>query len=593
MKIGKMKSGIQKKYLKYTIALLILALLMSSIGVWMFTYRRLSSAIVDKYTSLDEKMGIALDSLFQKSDEVLAECILNTDVQDSLRTGNLEEVEKTTISKYFAYIDMEHVSEYCYVDNKQNVYTRSYSKIDYEDFKKSKMSARLGDSYAKTKWFLAPDTLFGEGKQAVFIGRYVHSMEYAHEPGMLFLKMEEEFLDDILGSNPASISDAAVGIMDGNGQFWKMWHPDGYDLPDADQKIMKEIARTDGEGMIANGEKIHSGLLSAYRQKETGLIVYTIVPNSVISKDLGKILIILSGIYLLVIAVALNLSIYFSKRFTRPIQTISEAMTGFDGNDFSRKVELNTNTELDQIGQSYNQMLVNIENLLDEIKLQERELRTSEMNMLISQINPHFMYNTLDTIYMLARINGEETTMKMIQALSKYLRLSLSKGNDIVTVEDKLENVKSYMEIQQIRNENLFRYEIECQVDAKRTWILKLILQPLVENAIKYGFCEIYEGGFIRITVKEDAGQLSLEVYNSGKPIDGKMADKINALNGAPLKDLRECFPDKKHGYGVTNVITRLRLKYGEDVHFEYQAENDGTRCIIRIPDDGKENREL
>ena len=91
MKIGKMKSGIQKKYLKYTIALLILALLMSSIGVWMFTYRRLSSAIVDKYTSLDEKMGIALDSLFQKSDEVLAECILNTDVQDSLRTGNLEE----------------------------------------------------------------------------------------------------------------------------------------------------------------------------------------------------------------------------------------------------------------------------------------------------------------------------------------------------------------------------------------------------------------------------------------------------------------------------------------------------------------------
>ena len=124
MKIGKMKSGIQKKYLKYTIALLILALLMSSIGVWMFTYRRLSSAIVDKYTSLDEKMGIALDSLFQKSDEVLAECILNTDVQDSLRTGNLEEVEKTTISKYFAYIDMEHVSEYCYVDNKQNVYTR-------------------------------------------------------------------------------------------------------------------------------------------------------------------------------------------------------------------------------------------------------------------------------------------------------------------------------------------------------------------------------------------------------------------------------------------------------------------------------------
>ncbi len=93
---------------------------------------------------------------------------------------------------------------------------------------------------------------------------------------------------------------------------------------------------------------------------------------------------------------------------------------------------------------------------------------------------------------MLARINGEEKTMKMIQALSKYLRLSLSKGSDIVTVEDELENVKSYMEIQQIRNENLFRYEIECKVEELKTrWILKLILQPIVENAVKYGFCDI------------------------------------------------------------------------------------------------------
>lgn len=91
-------------------------------------------------------------------------------------------------------------------------------------------------------------------------------------------------------------------------------------------------------------------------------------------------------------------------------------------------------------------MLKNIENLLAEIKEQEGVLRRTELNMLLAQINPHFLYNTLDTIYMLARINGEETTMKMIQALSKYLRLSLSKGSDIVTVEDELENVKSYME---------------------------------------------------------------------------------------------------------------------------------------------------
>ena len=144
-------------------------------------------------------------------------------------------------------------------------------------------------------------------------------------------------------------------------------------------------------------------------------------------------------------------------------------------------------------------MLKNIEEFQNEVKNQQKELRISEMNTLISQINPHFLYNTLDTIYMLARINGEEKTMKMIQALSKYLRLSLSKGREIVTVEDELENVKSYMEIQQIRNENLFRYEIECAEELKTRWILKLILQPIVENAVKYGFCDIFEGGLIPV----------------------------------------------------------------------------------------------
>ena len=187
----------------------------------------------------------------------------------------------------------------------------------------------------------------------------------------------------------------------------------------------------------------------------------------------------------------------------------------------------------------------------------------------------------------------KETTMKMIQALSKYLRLSLSKGSDIVTVEDELENVKSYMEIQQIRNANLFRYEIECKVEEKSTWMLKLILQPLVENAIKHGFCEIYENGLIQIEIAREDSQLKIVVFNNGKPIDREMMEKINALNGHPILEAKKCFQDKEHGYGVVNVLTRLRLKYGEDVLFYYEAEENGTRCTIQIPDDGKEKRDL
>ena len=589
----KKSSGIQRKYLKYMISLLVLALFLSSIGVWFYMRKNLTSVIVDKYEFMNEKMGMAMNNLYRKSDEVTADCIVNDNVQKSLKTKGLEEVEKNALSKYFAYIDLDHVAEYCYVDNKGNVYTKSYSKISYEDFEKSGFADKLGEEYSRTKWFWAKDELFGDGEYALFIGRYVRSMDYAHDPGMLFLKMNDEFLSEVVTENDKLTDEVAVGIVDTDGRICMEWSPDGFEMEKTDKERIRELAGSDVSSVIVNGEHVKGGILSVYRQEKNGMLIYTLVPNKVLNQGMNQILMVLIGIYLLVMAAAFVISIYASRVFTRPIKKISDAMTEFDGQDFTRTVDIHTNTELDNIGESYNKMLENIEQLLLEIKSQEKELRTSELNMLISQINPHFLYNTLDTIYMLARINGEETTMKMIQALSKYLRLSLSKGRDIVTVEDELENVKSYMEIQQIRNENLFRYEIDCQVDAKNRWVLKLVLQPLVENAIKYGFCDIYEGGLIRIRVKEVDGKLILAVYNNGTPMEAETAEKINALGTLPVTEMKECFPDKQHGYGVVNIITRLRLKYGEDVGFAYEVQKEGTECVIQLPVDGTENDEL
>ena len=165
--------------------------------------------------------------------------------------------------------------------------------------------------------------------------------------------------------------------------------------------------------------------------------------------------------------------------------------------------------------------------------------------------------------------------------------LSLSKGSEIVTVEDELENVKSYMEIQQIRNQDLFSYKLDCRVDAADTYVLKLILQPLVENAVKYGFQDIFEGGRIEIAVWKKDGDLYLSVANNGTSIDPDMMKKINGMNDIPVGELKNCFPDKKHGYGVVNILTRLRLKYGDRAAFYCRAEKEGTTCTIKIPEGG------
>ena len=155
------KSGIQKRYLKYTAGLLILALCLSSLCVWVYMRDSVTKTLVDKYNFVDEKMGLALDNLYQKSDEVMAECIVYEDVQESLRKKPMEEVNRNSLSKYFAYIDLEGISEYCYVDNKQNVYSRFYSDITYSDFSNSGFEALLGGEYSSTKWIWTKDTLFG------------------------------------------------------------------------------------------------------------------------------------------------------------------------------------------------------------------------------------------------------------------------------------------------------------------------------------------------------------------------------------------------------------------------------------------------
>ena len=585
MRKGKI-SNIQKKYLIYTLLLLALTIILSSVGVWIFMRKNMTEVIVDNYVFMNEKMGMTLDYLYTRSDETTAECILDDAVQDSLKSRELEEMEKNALSKYFAYLELEDIEEYCYV------YTKSYSKISYEDFRESELEDALAGTYAETKWFLARDTLFGTGEEALFIGRYVRNMEYSHEPGMIFFKMNDQFLERVIETQSGTEEDVAIGIIDKNGNFFMENYPENFQLEERDKEKILSLTKREDSGVILTRYKGEGGILQAYRQQESGMVIFTLVPNKILDRGLNQIFLVLAGIYAIVTLIAVAVSLYFSRIFTKPIQMISREMTSFDGKDFSHTISLHTDTELDQIGESYNKMLGNIERLLTEIKKQEKELRVSEMNMLISQIKPHFLYNTLDTIYMLARINGEKTTMKMIQALSGYLRLSLSKGGDMVTVEDELDNVKNYLEIQKIRNEDLFSYEISCQPEVENRWTLKLILQPLAENAIKYGFCDIFEGGLIRIDVRELSGRLTFSVYNNGKPMDKEIAEKINDLGKVPVPEMKKAFPDKQKGYGVINIATRLRLKYGDQVEFGYEVLEEGTRCVIKLPVDGKENYE-
>ena len=579
MKKREKRSSIQIRYLKYTVCLLLSAMLLCGAGVSWVVQKNQETVMMDNYNTMCENLGAAMDLLFEKTDEATADCIVYDGVQKSLRKAAMSRTQRSALSRYFAFINLDDVAEYCYVDNKKNV----YSKLTYHKFSESDMERFLQGSYATTTWFWTKDTLFGTGKDALFIGRYIRNMNYEHEPGMLFLKMDPVFFQNITGDSDLSEEGILMQIMDADGEVC-------FQNNDSDEArkpliLAKErILATEGNGMIISRGKIGHGMLCAYRQKESGMTVSVYVPDHVLHAGMGRIMTVMLLIFLFTMVLALILSVYFSRILSLPIQKISKKMAGFHGNDYTRMEELHTKTELDQIGHSYNEMLGNIEQLVAEVKSQEKELRTVEVNMLLNQMNPHFLYNTLDTIYMLARINKEETTMRMIQALSKYLRLSLSKGEEIVSVADELENVRNYMEIQQIRNADLFRYEIHCEVDADKERMLKLVLQPLVENAIKYGFDGQSAHYRIEITVRREEEELVLTSYNNGTPIAPDACEKINGLMQMSIAEMKESFKTKKNGYGLVNVLTRLRLAYEGRVSFYVIAKEDGTTFVIRIP---------
>ena len=583
MKKREKRSSIQIRYLKYTVCLLLSAMVLCGAGVSWVVQKNQETVMMDNYNTMCENLGAAMDLLFEKTDEATADCIVYDGVQKSLRKAAMSRTQRSALSRYFAFINLDNVAEYCYVDNKKNVYTRSYSKLTYHKFRESDMEKFLQGTYATTTWFWTKDTLFGTGKDALFIGRYIRNMNYEHEPGMLFLKMDPVFFQNITGDSDLAEEGILMQIMDADGEVC-------FQNNDSDEArkhliLAKErILATEGNGMIISRGKIGHGMLCAYRQKESGMTVSVYVPDHVLHAGMGRIMTVMLLIFLFAMVLALILSVYFSRILSRPIQKISKKMAGFHGNDYTRMEELHTKTELDQIGHSYNEMLGNIEQLVAEVKSQEKELRTVEVNMLLNQMNPHFLYNTLDTIYMLARINKEETTMRMIQALSKYLRLSLSKGEEIVSVADELENVRNYMEIQQIRNADLFQYEIHCEVDADKERMLKLVLQPLVENAIKYGFDGQSAHYRIEITVRREEEELVLTSYNSGTPIAPDACEKINGLMQMSIAEMTESFKSKKNGYGLVNVLTRLRLAYEGRVSFYVIAREDGTTFVIRIP---------
>ncbi len=211
---------------------------------------------------------------------------------------------------------------------------------------------------------------------------------------------------------------------------------------------------------------------------------------------------------------------------------------------------------------------------MQDIVAEHESKRKSEFDTLQSQINPHFLYNTLDIIVWMIENEQKQEAVKVVTALARFFRISLSKGKSIITVHDELEHVRNYLTIQQMRFKNKFVYEIRAEEDTMGLACLKLMLQPLVENAIYHGM-EFMDGdGLIEIQVKKEGKDLWIEVRDNGFGMTKEQVE--NLLSEKPHVSSR-----RGSGIGVKNVNERIRLYFGEDYGLIIESEPD-EGCLIR-----------
>ena len=243
------------------------------------------------------------------------------------------------------------------------------------------------------------------------------------------------------------------------------------------------------------------------------------------------------------------------------------------------RVKVICRDEIGKIAESFNEMTVRVKNLIQEVKRATDRQKNAEIRALEAQINPHFLYNTLDSINWMAIEKEEYEISRMIRNLGIILRYSVDRSNSVVSIRMVEEWLERYISLHQMRFENVFTYQIRVEEEAKEKRIHKLLLQPFVENAILHGLKDKEGGGvlYVDIGLSEDKRMLHIIIEDNGKGMSGELQKQYN--------DPEKAVVDDEKGIGLHNVFSRLRMYYGEYASWNIKSiEGMGMVVTVKVP---------
>jgi two-component system, sensor histidine kinase YesM len=370
-----------------------------------------------------------------------------------------------------------------------------------------------------------------------------------------------------------------IYLIDGNGEI--IYHP-------RQQLIYSNLAHENNTVAAqyddGNHQETFEGqqrLVTVKTAGYTGWKIIAVTPTTDITSDYYQIKIFALFFIFFAIFLLIFVNMFLSSRIANPIKELEHSVKDIEKgklSDVDISVSSSGSYEVQHLSKTIRSMVNQLRNLMDDIVVEQESKRKSELDALQSQINPHFLYNTLDSIIWMIENERYEGAVTMVTALARLFRISLSKGKNLITVADELEHVRNYLTIQKIRYKNKFCYDITAEPGVLECATIKLIVQPLVENAIYHGMEFMSGDGEINIKAYQKENDLFIDIIDNGLGMPQEQADAL-------LLEETSKERGKGSGIGLKNVMERIQLYFGNEYGLAIYSEPDeGTTARIHLP---------
>ncbi|MBC8585366.1 sensor histidine kinase [Youxingia wuxianensis] len=406
----------------------------------------------------------------------------------------------------------------------------------------------------------------------IFMARVIREYNTYENLGLLVIGISEPALRQAY-TRGIDVDECAIAILDKNGELISSAGREAFSS--LSPKLLSQIAQT-REGYRTQTLEGQEMLLSYTLDKVTGWTYLYAVPMAPLTREINS-----SQNYILIFLLAaallfFPLLMFATDMIIRPIRKLLGAMRSFQTGDFDARITFRYKDEIGQLGSGYNEMVDSIKRLIDQVYVLQIKEQEAEFTALQSQINPHFLYNTLDSIYWKATKNDQKEIAEMVWSLSNLFRISLNKGSRYNSVEHEFEFLKQYLRLQQLRYGDKINYEIQLDPNARTVEIPKLILQPFVENAIYHGLEQKDGQGTVTVSCQRTFDYLIFQIADNGNGMDNQTLTQLQS--GAFTAT-------KTSGYAIRNIQERLKLVYGEDYRLNIlSSPGEGTTIQLYLP---------